>query len=158
MTPNAAAFLAMISHSEGTDRSIDPYRVCYGYKHVIRDLSDHPVSTGEWKGEALFTLGKKYEHSISTAAGKYQLIHPTWVALKARLKLANFSGPAQDDAALELIKEHGALEAVNAGALEAAISLCVNIWASLPGSGSGQPETAFASLQNAYRVAGGLLA
>jgi hypothetical protein len=29
---NIEAFLALIRHSEGTDKAPDPYWVCYGYK------------------------------------------------------------------------------------------------------------------------------
>ena len=50
---NVAAFLSMIASSEGTDRAADPYRVCFGYKHTIADLGDHPAITGEWKGEGV---------------------------------------------------------------------------------------------------------
>jgi len=157
MLANVAAFLAMISHSEGTDRAPDPYRVCYGYKHTIVSLADHPAVTGEWKGEPLDDLGPAYVGMRSTAAGRYQLIKPTWLTLKAKLYLSDFTGPSQDAAALELLREKGAYDLVKGGQVADAITLCHGIWASLPGSTSGQPQRTFAQLLEAYGAAGGVL-
>jgi len=51
---NVAAFLAMIQRAEGTSAAgRDPYRVCYGYRHTIGNMRDHPAVTGEWRGERL---------------------------------------------------------------------------------------------------------
>ena len=164
MTPNVAAFLSMIAHSEGTDRAPDPYRVCYGYKHTIVSLAQHPACAGvngapaEWLGESLANLGPQYAHSISTAAGRYQINRPTWQQIQAVLRLPDFTGPSQDDAAIFLIKEKGALTLVNNGQVADAITLCHGIWASLPGSTAGQPTTSFAELMTAYGDAGGAFA
>lgn len=162
MTPNVAAFLATIRHSEGTDRAADAYRVVYGYQHTIADLSDHPTSTHEWMGEplpdAMCLAAGLNPPCKSTAAGAYQIIHPTWVRLKATLKLADFTGPSQDDAAIQLIKEHGALDLVFAGRVADAITACRGEWASLPGSKAGQPQRSFADLINVYANNGGAFA
>lgn len=158
MNANLAAFLATIRHSEGTDRAPDPYRVVYGYKHIIVDLSDHPAITGEWHGESLANLGPAYAGKVSTAAGAYQIIRPTWVTLKARLGLTDFTGRSQDAAAVELIREARALDLVNAGQVANAIERCHGIWASLPGSTSGQPQRTMADLIHAYGDAGGAFA
>lgn len=155
---NFTAFLATVRHSEGTDKASDPYRVVYGYKYTIKDLSDHPAITGEWHGESLTNLGPAYAGKISTAAGAYQIIKPTWVSLKARLGLPNFTGPSQDAAATELIREAGALDLVNGGRVAEAIGRCHGIWASLPGSTSGQPQRTLADLVHAYAGAGGAFA
>jgi muramidase (phage lysozyme) len=90
---NLSAFLNTISHNEGTDRAPDPYRVCFGFKHTIADLWDHPAATGEWKGEPLDFLGPTYAGLISTAAGKYQITKHMWEALQAALNLADFGPP-----------------------------------------------------------------
>lgn len=145
----------MISHGEGTDRAPDPYRVCYAFIHTIKDLREHPAITGEWLGESLANLGAAYIGKISTAAGRYQLIKPTWVSLRDRLKLSDFTGPSQDAAAIELIREKGALALVDSGRVADAITACHEIWASLPGSTSGQPQKSFAALIGAYGDAGG---
>ncbi len=49
------------------------------------------------------------------------------------LRLPDFSPQSQDWAALHLIRERGAMSAVDAGRLSMAIDLCAAIWASLPG-------------------------
>lgn len=158
MTPNESAFLAMIKRSEGTDRAPDPYRVVYGFGHTIADLSDHPAVTGEWKGEKLDALGPRYAGLVSTAAGAYQIIKPTWVTLKIKLGLPDFGPESQDKAALELISEAKALDLIYGGQVAEAITRCHGIWASLPGSTSGQPQRTFAELIHAYGSAGGAFA
>lgn len=158
MTPNQTAFLSMISKSEGTNRAADPYRVCYGYKHIIADLSDHPAITGEWHGESLDSLGPSYVGKVSTAAGRYQINKPTWLDVKNALSLSDFSAASQDDAALYLIKRAGALTLVNEGLLDGAIEACKGVWASLPGNSAGQPQAKLADLKQAYTDAGGAFA
>jgi muramidase (phage lysozyme) len=162
MSPNVAAFLTMLSHSEGTDRGADPYRVCYGFKHTIASLSDHPAVTGEWRGEQLpdqlcINVGLSAP-CWSTAAGRYQMTKSTWLSLKAQLRLTCFDGPSQDDACIQLIKSKNAFSLINEGDLAGAIANCRSEWASLPGSTSGQPQRDFATLASAYQSAGGALA
>jgi muramidase (phage lysozyme) len=154
---NLAAFLATIRHSEGTGRAPDPYAVVYGYAFTITDFSDHPAALG-WHGESLANLGPAYAGKVSTAAGAYQIILPTWRSLKRRLNLPDFTGASQDAAATELIREAGALNLVNTGQVADAIALCHGIWASLPGSTSGQPQRTMAELVHAYTQAGGAFA
>ncbi len=155
---NLAAFLAMISYSEGTDRAGDPYRVCYGYRHTIADLSDHPAVTGEWRGESIANLGPQYAGKVSTAAGRYQLIRPTWLACKKALGLTDFSPESQDKAAAYLIKGRHALDDVIAGQVGDAIGKCSPEWASLPGANYGQPERRVSQLVAAFTDAGGVMA
>jgi len=50
---NVRAFLDMIQFAEGTAGQPDPYRVCYGYRHTIASLKEHPAVSGEWRGERL---------------------------------------------------------------------------------------------------------
>ncbi|WP_327575210.1 glycoside hydrolase family 104 protein [Roseateles sp.] len=151
---NVAAFLAMLGYSEGAD-----YSTCYGYRHKVQDFSDHPAVTGEWAGELLsdtmcrnagFGPGCK-----STAAGKYQITRPTWLRLKAKLGLADFSPESQDAAAVQLISERGALEAVKAGDVATAIKRCRNEWASLPGNYAQQGQRSAEQLVAWYQTAGG---
>jgi muramidase (phage lysozyme) len=162
MTPNVTAFLTMVAHSEGTDRAPDPYRVCYGFSHTIQSLADHPAITGEWLGAR---LPDKYCIAAglappchSSAAGRYQITKGTWIRLKGRLLLTAFTPEAQDDAAVELLKEAGSLDLINAGSIEAAANIEHSEWASLPGSTSGQPQTPLVALLSAYTQAGGALA
>ena len=155
---NLQAFLSMISTSEGTDQRADPYAVCYGYKHTITDFSDHPAVTGEWRGESLASLGPNYANKVSTAAGRYQIIKPTWLVCKKALGLPDFSPASQDKAAAYLIKGRRALDDIQAGQVESAIAKCAAEWASLPGAGYAQPERKVAFLVAAYSSAGGVLA
>jgi len=164
MLPNQAAFLSTIIHSEGTDQwvkggvLVSPYAVCYGYTHEITNFTDHPAITGEWLGISIANLGPQYAHSISTAAGAFQITRPTWRECKQVLKLASFNRQAQEDAALLLIKERHALDLVNRGAVEEAIAACAGIWASLPGGDSGQPQRKLADLIDVFAAKGGAAA
>jgi len=155
MSPNAEAFLAMLRHSEGTDRAPDPYRVTFGFHYTIQSLSDHPTLTGEWLGESLAFLGPKYANSISTAAGAYQIIKGTWISHRMRLRFPDFGKASQDACALAILEEDHALQFVEAGALEKAIELCCGTWASLAGSQAGQPTRSVAWLSQAFTDAGG---
>jgi len=154
----------MVSHSEGTDRAADPYRVVYGYKHEIHDLAYHPAEvrpdgTCEWHGEklpdAMCIAAGLHPPCVSTAAGRYQITKGTWLRLKGILVLKNFGPDAQDDCGVQLIKEHGALDLIFAGEVAAAISKCSSEWASLPGNQAGQPQRTFAQLLNVYSSSGG---
>jgi muramidase (phage lysozyme) len=164
VTPNILAFLAMLAHSEGTDRAADPYRVCYGFKHTISDLSFHPAEPRppdgaiEWPGESLASLGGQYEHEHSTAAGRYQINLPTYFDNKRELQLASFDGAAQNDLAVNILKRVGALADIVAGSIPDAIDKARNKWASLPGGNSNQPQHDLAYLTGFYMMAGGLLA
>jgi muramidase (phage lysozyme) len=170
MIPNQGAFLSVLSHSEGTDRShfngvlVDPYRVCFGERHVIVSLATHPALSGEWIGidgkigEPLDFLGGQYVGERSTAAGRYQIRKQTFLELSAALRTSDFAPGTQDDMALLLIKRCGALTAVNEGDIGTAIMLCSSVWASLPGSKSRQPQATMSALRAAFTVSGGLLA
>lgn len=157
MSPNIAAFLSLISFSEGTDRASDPYRVCFGFRHTIADLSNHPAITGEWHGEPLDFLGPAYKGLVSTAAGRYQITRPTWLRLSPIIHASDFTAPWQDSAALELIREKNALVLIDEGNIADAISACRSIWASLPGGSSGQPQKTVTELFAAFTGAGGTL-
>jgi muramidase (phage lysozyme) len=164
MNQNRVAFLDMIAMSEGTARAPDPYRCCYAYKHTVQDLAYHPAefrppnNLREWKGEPLDSLGPAYVGDVSTAAGRYQITIHTWRALEGALNLPDFGPASQDAAAVLLIKQKGALDMVDSGRVVDAVNLCHVIWASLPGSTSGQPQTAMAELVKTYTGAGGAFA
>jgi muramidase (phage lysozyme) len=173
MTDNMRAFLTMLSHSEGTDRAPAPpdgYRTCFGFKHIIQDLRFHPAEhrpgpfLNEWTGERLSdvqcaAVGLS-PGCVSTAAGKFQVIRPTWERIKALLHLPDFGPDAQNDCCIQLLKEHGtapdtAFALVNSGQVAAAINVCHSTWASLPGSQAQQRITSFAALMTSYSNAGG---
>jgi lysozyme len=159
---NETAFLHMLQYAEGTAGQPDPYRVCFGYRHTIASLADHPAVTGEWAGELLpdsmcinagFSPGCK-----STAAGAYQQRRATWVSVRNALGLPDFGRDSQDRAALELIRRRGALADVQAGRFEAALHKCRNEWASLPGNYAKQGQRSIERLAQWYINAGGTFA
>ena len=160
---NVAAYLGTIKFAEGTVRIKDPYRCCYGYKHEIKDMSDHPAITGEWMGEKLpakmcKAAGIASGNCRSTAAGAYQMIVGTWKAMKSELQLPDFSPASQDKAAMRLIAQANALQDVKDGRIVVAIGKVRKQWASMPGAGVGQPERKMKDLLNYYQSKGGVLA
>jgi muramidase (phage lysozyme) len=141
---NQKAFLDMIAYAEGAD-----YNTLFG-GGTFDSYADHPRKIFKFtnsRGEMLET----------SAAGRYQFLARTWDSLQRRLQLPDFSPDSQDAAALELIRERGALADVQAGRVQAAITKCAPIWASLPGAGYAQPERKLPTLIAQYQAAGGNL-
>ena len=166
---NTKAFLALIRHTEGTDPNIkgwDPYRVSYGYEFEIVDLAFHPsdpaLGEARWRGkrlpDAMCRAVRLKPGCVSTAAGAYQFIWPTWRAFRDRLLLVNFEQPAQDDAAEAYLEELGALELIERGDIPEALKLASAAWASLPMSASGQPKVSLDRAIALFEEAGGNLA
>jgi muramidase (phage lysozyme) len=165
---NVRAFREAIAWAEGTLKHPDPYRVCYIYKHTVQSFDQHPAQRGasrvrEWGGEPLTDrqcAGVGLEPGcVSTAAGKYQIILPTWVQAQNALGLPDFGPESQDRAAEYLIQRRGALELVRQGRFTEAVDRCKKEWASLPGAGyDGQAMRREADLVLAYQSAGGMLA
>jgi muramidase (phage lysozyme) len=148
--PNAAAFLAMLRHSEGTDQYADPWGTYYGGSQ-FSDKSDHPVLTGS-------EIPVAGPSGVTTAAGAYQITLTTWEALGGALHYGDFSDAAQDAAALDLIEGRGATPNIIAGDFAGAVALLGKEWASLPGSPYGQPTHTLADLQQVYLDNGGSVA
>lgn len=145
---NIAAFLKMIRVSEGT-AGPNGYRTLVG-GGLFSDFTDHP--------RRLVTIISNGRPITSSAAGAYQMLSRTWAGVKGRLMLTDFSPSSQDRAAIELVRQRGALADVRAGRFADAIFKCRKEWASLPGAGYNQPENSFASLFAAYVQAGGSVA
>lgn len=158
MNSQVKAFQAVIKFAEGTNLAADPYRVCYGYRHTIQSLADHPKVTGEWAGESLASLGPAYIGKISTAAGAYQMIRPTWLGAKRALGLRDFGPDSQDAACTYLMRGAGAVALLERGDFEGAVRACATTWASLPGHDEGQPEKSMSSLRSVFISAGGWIA
>lgn len=157
---NMAAFLATIRNAEGT-AGPNGYRTLFGGA-LFSDFADHPRRAARFTDKA----GRRL---WTSAAGAYQFmaVSPlptggttlvnTWDRIAKRLGLADFTPQNQDRAAVELIREAGALDDVHAGRFDAAISKVRKVWASLPGAGYAQPEKSLSSLQAAYVAAGGTI-
>ena len=146
---NIKAFLFTIRASEHrypNDVTNDAaYHIFYGGKRFY-DMSDHPVLTGELKPVPLLNnicaasgLGPG---CVSSAAGAYQFIKATWIRLRDKLQLPDFSPASQDLAAVQLLDDIGALKLVQSGDIEGALAKASKVWASLPGSRAQQnPRT-----------------
>lgn len=140
---NLRAFLDMIAFAEGT-ASQNGYRMLFGGQ-LFDSYADHP------------RVYIPFRNTTTSAAGRYQILARTWDSLRTRLALPDFSPASQDAAAIELIRERGALNDVRAGRVSQAVAKVAKVWASLPGAGYDQPERKFASLVAAYANAGGTL-
>lgn len=156
---NVRAFLETIKQCEGTASAADPYRVCYSYRHTVQDLADHPAVTGEWRGETLpaaMCAASGYGPGcVSTAAGAYQFIKPTWLKLKNKLGLPDFGPASQDAAAVQLLRDCGAYARLSVGDLAGAVRKASSQWASLPGSTAGQGGRSMGQVQAWYGGFGG---
>ena len=160
MTPNQKAFLDMIAISEGTSTS--PATKNNGYDVIVTgidrkpeiftDYSNHPFANGR-KSKTINRNGL-----TSNASGRYQFMLKDWAHYRSQLGLPDFGPASQDKWALQLIRERGALPLIELGRFTDAVSLCRNLWASLPGAGYGQHENHLAELTAAYVAAGGKLA
>jgi len=154
---NLSAFLFMIRSTEHVyPRDVlndAAYSIFYGGSK-FSNFADHPVLTGEKKGVPLpdhfCTAAGLKPGCVSTAAGAYQLIKGTWKRLKERLNLPDFSPLSQDQAAVALLDESGALDLIYAGDIEGAIKKASKIWASLPGSTAQQNPKALAYAMNRF--------
>lgn len=128
---NVRKFLLLITHTEGTDRYPDPYRVLFGGK-TFSDLTTHP------------NIKTPFGKTFSTAAGRYQMLYRTWKGLN----LPDFSEASQDMGAIMLLKRRGAYDDIIAGDWQDAIAKTNKEWASLPGSPYGQPTQSMVNAIN----------
>lgn len=105
------AFLGALAQGESNGR----YNVIIGGR-TFDDYSRHPnVKVGD-----------------STAAGAYQFIYPTWVKQAGRLGLSDFSAESQDLAAVNLLREIGAVPRLLSGDVDGAVYAAGKQWESLP--------------------------
>ncbi len=160
---NIRAFLSMIKSSEGAT-----YNSLFGdipsddeHRKTFTSYDKHPSlqypQLPKPYGYTSYT-NKAGETINTSAAGSYQIIKPTWIALQERLGLPDFSPQSQDLGALELIREKGAIPVIQQGLFADAVHACSGIWASLIGSTANQPTHDLAILQGWYVSAGGNVA
>lgn len=151
---NVLAFLDTIGLSELgagliTPDTDDGYQVIVGSTpenpDLFTDYSDHPR-----KLVPLGNLGIK-----STAAGKYQILAHIYDVYKVQLKLPDFSPVSQDLIALQMIKECHAIQSLQNGDINTALTSCSSRWASLPAATYGQHTNSIAALTADYESAGG---
>lgn len=117
--PRVQRFLDYINMYEGSPQ---PNQMV-GY-YQFDDLSQHPNKRVKFNKR-----GDK-----STAAGAYQLINRTWQDQAKKQGLTDFSLENQKRAAVGVLKETGALDALMKGDVEKAKQRAARAWASIPGS------------------------
>lgn len=152
MSPNLKAFLDMIAISEiGPQllvKSDNGYNVCVGSTPaqpiLFPSYATHPR--------------RRSDAQDSDAAGRYQFMGRYWEHYRVQLNLPDFGPASQDKWCIQLIRECHAIDAIEAGRFDEAISLCRSRWASLPGAGYGQRENKLTDLRQAYIKSGGKLA
>ena len=151
---NVTAFLDTLAMGgEGTDVPTQPtkdrgYDVLVGGGNFT-SYRDHPrkVIAVKHRGMTMH----------SSAAGRYQFIRATWDALARKLGLKDFSPINQDRAAIELLRECGALALLKKGQFDEACHAARKIWASLPGAGYGQREESLDALRKIFVQQGGVI-
>ncbi len=160
LTPNRKAFLSMIAHSEGTSTS--PATKNDGYDVIVTGIDGHPDVFTDYSHHPFENRPPKLINSRgleSTASGRYQILLRFWLIYKQRLNLFDFSQDSQDIYALQQLREHSALAAVDAGHFDDAVGLITGLWASLPGKAYlGQHQNAIAPLRAFYAASGGVIA
>lgn len=158
---NEAAFLKVIRHAEGT-AGLNGYRTRFGGA-TFPSLADHPRIATQFtdkQGRRLWTsaAGAYQFMAVSPIPGGGSTKVNTWDRIKEKLSLPDFSPASQDLAALELIREAGALPDVRSGRFSDAINKVRGIWASLPGAGYAQPEKSLPELAAVFQRNGGVFA
>ncbi|MES2126640.1 MAG: glycoside hydrolase family 104 protein [Pseudomonadota bacterium] len=150
MTPNLKAFLDTIAWSEiGAEllaKSDNGYNVCVG------STAAHPILFSSY-------VSHPRRHDMATnsdAAGRYQFMGRYWAPYSLQLKLPDFGPASQDRWCVQLIKECHALDDIELGHFDKAVSKCTR-WASFPGSGCGQHENKIEDLRAVFVRAGGVI-
>jgi len=146
---NLQAFLKMIILSELGQSLIDVSD--RGYNILVGSTASHPLLFTDYSTHPNI-LNKQFD---STAAGAYQIIHPTFIGLCEHGGYTDFTPETQDKMAVDLITGREALDDVNAGNFENAVAKCSAEWASLPGGNSGQHSNSINLLWLYYTKNGG---
>ncbi|AOI84148.1 hypothetical protein WI67_08955 [Burkholderia cepacia] len=128
-----------------------------GYNVLVGATPANPLTFSDYS-----THPNIYNAALnSTAAGAYQINHPTWLTLVNQTGLSDFSPSTQDAMALQLIANKGALSDIDAGNLNAAMVKLQPVWRSLPGAVggvSGQRNNSASQWIAWYQSAGGTIA
>jgi muramidase (phage lysozyme) len=149
LSQNQKAFVDMVAMSEGTyGHGDDGYNMLVNPGGYFNNgYVDHPRTV-------VHVGGSLY----STAAGRYQILARTWDSVKGAIGAADFSPPYQDAACLELARRRGAMDAINAGDMVTAVTLCNREWASFTGSPYNQNPHSMDTMLAWFEQAGGMLA
>jgi muramidase (phage lysozyme) len=141
--------LAAIAWAEGTADDADG-----GYGRVVRGTVISAPDNPSLVGQTNVTITDLSHHPNilvqvsaglqSTAAGRYQFLNGTWNGFG----LPDFTAHNQDIGAVMLLRR--AMNSIEKGNIETAVSLVNGTWASLPGSPWGQSTRTMAGFQEVY--------
>ncbi len=148
---NVPAFLDLIAHSEGT--STEKLTRNDGYDVIVTGVNGPEIFTSYVNHPFAARAPKLIRVDpllTSTASGRYQLLYRYWPVYRVQLGLPDFGPLSQDLVAIQQIKERKAFGQILLGNIEAAISLCSPIWASLPGNDYGQGGKTVAELMELW--------
>ncbi len=135
------AFLDTIAWAEGTDE-VANYRTQYTGTQFA-GFHDHPREQ---------KCGLRYGQQLcADAAGRYLFLSSTWDRIAKKIGAPDFSPANQDLAAIELLREYGALEDIEAGRFELAVHKVTGVWPSLKHAGEGHSEPAIVLLHQVYQ-------
>lgn len=157
--PNIPRFLDLLAFSEGTSMASKSasglYSLNDGYDLIVAGpagperfetgYADHPFAKG--RPAKLVRPGLE-----STASGRYQVLLHFFEAYKVQLGLPDFSPLSQDEVAVQMMHECGAITLLQNGALPQAMTACNSRWASLPGNTDGQGGRSMQALLNEWSV------
>ena len=155
-TKQEVTFLTLLSISEGTSTS--KHTKDNGYDVIVNGIAGEPKTFTDYSKHPNVLVTVNNKGLKSTAAGRYQVLYKYWLHYKKQLGLKGFYPEDQDAIAIQLIKECKALDDINAGRIEQAITKCRSRWASLPGAGYGQFEHSMSNLVSTFKRLGGTVA
>ena len=127
--PQVRTMLDLIASAEGVKHG---YNTAFG-NSAFESLADHPRKKHSFKQ----TDGRR---KTTTAAGRYQFLQGTWDGVAKANGSADFSALEQDLGAVELLRQNGALPALEKGDFATALKKSGGTWASLPSSPYPQPK------------------
>ena len=152
LTVNQKAFLDMLAYSE---IGPDLLKVSdNGYDVLVGSTAAHPLLFSDYSQHPRIHNAAMN----SDAAGRYQFMGRYWLTYQAQLSLPDFGPDSQDEWAIQLIRECHAITLIEIGSFTTAVTACRSRWASLPGAGYDQHENSMATLEQAYKDAGGIVA
>lgn len=156
MNSNVKAFLDMIAVSELGQGLIDAEGTDNGYKVLVGSTATCPLVFTSYADHPMKSIYVQLNSNLgSSASGRYQILSRYWDHYKKQLGLKDFGPDAQDQYAIQQIRERRALDDVKAGRVESAIDKCSNIWASLPGNSYGQHMNDVQYLVDVFKSKGG---
>ena len=133
-SPYVRAVLDMIAAAEiGQDANNAQrgYNVAFGKNATFDSYAAHPGVRGEY-------IDKQGQRRTSSAAGRYQFLEGTVRDLQKRYGFSDFSPQTQDEMAVALMMDAGALDDILRGDLNAALPKLGTRWASLHTSEAGR--------------------